>query len=534
MKKNFKKAMSLVLVLVMMLSVSSVAFAKEEKPTPVIVVSGMTAFPLFDENGKSVFPMSNEKIVRDVFGMITPLAVSLAKNDWSVFAKYGTAPIHDLFEEIRCDENGNSVYNVHAQSFTESAGNYPETFADATVTEVGVIKDIAEKIGWDNTYYYHYDWRMNPLDLADDLDKTVQKVLSETGSDKVSFFAMSFGGMIATSYMYKYGTEHLKNVVYGSTAFCGVEMVGRLFSGDMSINISDTLVYLEAFARNAGFVSNFIGIANSTLDKYAQSTKKAVDEYLSQIIEVLKYPAYTEVFMDTFAHFEGMWCLMPNSYYENAKAFMSETSVISDSFYSDVEEYLFNVQAKNEEIIYAAKEDGVNVSIIGAYGYAGIPLADSTKQRTDTLIDTYLMTGNCAVAPMGKTVADMDYSKDGACTEHNHLSTDGIIDASVGMLPENTWVIKNMGHVEYDNRTQAGKLATWVVTSEEPVDVHSDARYPQFVELDRRSGAFISLTEGVTIPESEENSVSRLTLFVNFLEKLLSYILKIFGMEMVK
>lgn len=533
MKKSMKKIIAISLALILAFCSASVAFAADEPVTPVIVVSGMSAFPLLNENEESVYPMSDEKIVSDVFKMVTPLAASLAKNDWSVFAKYGTEPVHDLFEDIKCDENGNSVYSVHATAFPENAGTYYDIFKDRVTTEGGVVKAMAEKVGWENTYFFHYDFRMNPLDLADDLDVMVRKAMQETGSSKVSLFAMSFGGMIATSYIYKYGTSHLKNVVYGSTAFNGVEMVGRLFGGDLSIKISDALVYLETFARNLGFVSNLVGVSRAALEKYASQMGKTVDDYLAELIEVLKYPVYEEVFMDTFAHFQGMWCLMPYEYYECAKDFLSSTTEISDSFFANVEDYLFNVQAKNEEIIKSAQADGVNVSIIGAYGYAGIPLADSSQNRTDTLIDTYLMTGNCAVAPMGKTVYDMDYSKDG-CKEHSHISTDGVIDASVGFLPETTWVIKYMGHVEYDNTSACGDLAVWVTTSEEPVTVHSDARYPQFVEFDRRSGAFISLTEGVDIPESETNKVSKLTLFVNFIEKIIEMLLRYFGMEMVK
>ncbi len=534
MKKSIKKALSLLLVFVLIVLSASSAFAANGKPTPVIVVSGMSAYPLLNDNDESVYPMSDEKIINDVFKMITPLAASLAKNDWSIFGKYGTKPIHDLFEDVKCDENGDSVYGVHAKTFPENSGNYPDTFADGATNEAGVVHAIANKIGFENTYFFYYDFRMNPLDLADELDVMVQKAMAETGSDKVSLFAMSFGGMITTSYMHKYGTQHLKNVVFGSTAFNGVEMVGRLLSGDINIKLADALTYLETFIRNYGFVSNFIGISAAALEKYAGKVGKSVDDYLASIIEVLKYPAFSEVFMDTFAHFQGMWCLMPAEYFEDAKAFMKTTTELSDAFLENVEAYLYSVQAKNEEIIKAAQADGVNVSIIGAYGYAGIPLTDSSQNRTDTLIDTYLMTGNCAVAPMGKTVSDIDYSKENACKEHNHISTDGAIDASVGFIPETTWVIKYMGHVEYDITTQASALAVWVVTSEDAVDVHSDSRFPQFVELDRRSGAFISLTDGVDIPESEENQVSKLTLFVNFIEKILSFILKFIGIGMVK
>ncbi|MGN0467600.1 MAG: hypothetical protein ACI4GY_02610, partial [Acutalibacteraceae bacterium] len=437
MKRVFKKTVSLLLTLLLVVCSLSVAAAAQQTVTPVIIISGMTSFPIYNEDGESVFPISNEKIQKDVAKLVLPLAGSALTSNWEIFAKYGMEPIHDLFEETRCDENGNSVYKITPESFPENAGNYKEMF-DSDTGERGMIKNVAEKIGWENTYFYHYDWRMNPLDLIDGLDTLVKKAMDESGSSKVSFFAMSFGGMIAESYMAKYGTDHLKNVVFGSTAFNGVELVGRLFAGDPKIEIKDALDYFATFLQNSDFASNVLSVSAAALAKYGVKGEKAVNDYLKAFIDVLKYPLYSEVFMDTFAHFPGVWCLMPKAFYEQAKQYMPTTAEYSDTFFDKIDEYMYEIQGRNSEIIYDAKANGVNVYIIGAYGYAGIPLTDGCKNRTDTLIDTYLMTGNCAVAPYGKTLDDIEYSKDGACTAHNHVSTDNIIDASVGMLPENT------------------------------------------------------------------------------------------------
>jgi hypothetical protein len=35
------------------------------------------------------------------------------------------------------------------------------------------------------------------------------------------------------------------------------------------------------------------------------------------------------------------------------------------------------------------------------------------------------------------------------------------------------------------------------------VDIHTDARYPQFTELDRKTGKLLSLTQNVTVPTEE-------------------------------
>ena len=72
-----------------------------------------------------------------------------------------------------------------------------------------------------------------------------------------------------------------------------------------------------------------------------------------------------------------------------------------------------------------------------------------------------------------------------------------------------------MSHVEYGRLQDSGRLLVWVATSKEGVDVNTDSRYPQFVSLNRNSGKCTSLTEGVTVPESEGEKRS-----VSFLQKL--------------
>ena len=123
-----KKIISLLLVFVLALSCSAIAFAAEE-PTPVIVISGMGTAPLVDaESGENAFPPSNETIIKNILKAAPSLAAAALLNDWTIFGEYGAKPVHDLFEKMKCDENGNSVYNIVPTSYEkmkcdESGGN---------------------------------------------------------------------------------------------------------------------------------------------------------------------------------------------------------------------------------------------------------------------------------------------------------------------------------------------------------------------------------------------------------------------------
>ena len=114
-----KKAVSLLLCVLLVFSCATVGFAAQESErTPVIVVSGMGAFPTVNnETGESVFPPSAQTIIKTVLGAAGPLAASVALNKWDILGKYGAKPLHDLFEGMKCDENGNPV--------TEGEGDTP-------------------------------------------------------------------------------------------------------------------------------------------------------------------------------------------------------------------------------------------------------------------------------------------------------------------------------------------------------------------------------------------------------------------------
>lgn len=532
MKNCFKKVISLALVLIMMFSLVSVAVAAEDV-TPVIVVSGMGAFPLYNvDSGESAFPIPTEKIVKNVAKLILPTVSSSVFDDWSIFANYAMEPLYDLFDAISCDENGNSVYNVTSQTFPGSVANYKETFEKGESSERGVVKKLAEEIGWDNVYYFYYDWRNNPLDIATELRQTVEQAKSETGSDKVSFIAMSFGGMIASSYLYKYGNSDIKNLIYASTAFQGVDMVGKLFAGQIDLNISEGIEYLASVIAENEFVASLVGLSGEALDKYGKNQSVIIDTYLRKIVSEISLPLYQQVFEDTFAHFKGMWCMVPSSLYQQAKDYMKTNCDLKDGFFESVDEYIYSVQENTSSIIETAQANGTNVYIVGAYNYAEIPVTVGDAAHTDMLIDTYLMTGNCTVAPYGETLSKECYTSERNCTDesHKHISTDGVIDASTAILPEQTWVIKDMKHVEYNIAHETSDLALWLVTSQERQSVTSNEKYPQFTQIDRNSGKLISLTEGVTLAQKQESvqsTVSKfLTFVLNFVEKLLNYISK--------
>ncbi len=498
--KTSKKIVSLLLCVLMLLPFSAVALAAENA-TPVVVVSGFGSYPLYSsENGEEtqVFPPQTKDIMSVVGDSVLPLAGSAVSGDWNLFADKCFGKIYSkLFEIISCDETGESRHSVSAVSFPLSVNNYPEILEHKNEEdEQGVTKAIAGAVGAQNVYYFNYDWRLDPLKTADDLNSYIENVKKEKNSEKVILVPCSMGGVITNSYLYKYGCESVEKIVYCLVASKGIDLVGELFSKNVEIDTDMLLERLFSFERGDIFTQTLISALQTGVEM-TPALSKAVDSFVKKFIAGSNDRAYNEILSVSFASMPGMWSFCPDSYYENAKSTMFPNDTNAE-FIARLDEYHYNVQNRSEELIKAAESSGCDVYITAAYGYVGFPAAKSAWEQSDCLVETKNESFGATCAPYGKNLGEGYTAMGTVCADesHNHLSRDGIIDASTCLLPEKTWFIKYMKHVGFRNGSEASELLLWLVTSEEEQTIYSNEKYPQFTEFNNTTQKLSSLTGG--------------------------------------
>lgn len=522
-----KKIISLLLSLVMMLSLVSIAFASEPK-IPVIVVSGMGTdqFVINEDGSKTqVWPPQADVIVKGIAGVLPGIAASLLTKDYSKIAPF-LGGVKDMFLPLACDTNGKLIKNVQPDLYPLPIGEYPDDFnEDNVTTEKAICRSIADEIGYDNSYFFNYVYSANPMDHADDLEKYIDGVLEQTGADKVSLIACSMGGTITMSYLYKYGTSKIKNVVLASTAFLGTEIVGQLFTKDVGISIYDALRYFSEFT-GYDFVQTLVTLAQKGIGEADIDILGTANDFVSNLVESLKDVAFSDVFLDTYVTMPGIWALMPHSYYEKAKTALIEDKsryAFLENGENSIDNYMYSVQSNAGKIISDARNNGVNVYIVATYFCPGIPVQLDASNYTDNLIDVKYAGGYATVAKYGETlkntVGTVCDSK-----EHNHLSPDGIIDASSCILPEQTWFIKNVGHMQYVYDTPLCALLNVLAISDEEISVNTYEEYPQFTQYN---------TVTKTLTSSFENSTSKtssdyLTLLFELIKKVIFFIRDLF------
>ena len=498
--KWLKKAVSLMLCILMALSLCSSAFAASESVTPVIVVSGMGSFPLFcDESGEEeqVFPPSASGIVSVVGKSLLPLLEAFLKGDLTIFADGSFDTIYeDLFEIVSMDESGKSLHAVYTRTFPGNVGNYPDDFQNSEKIddEVGMIKAISDKIGEKNTYFFNYDWRMSPLDHADALNAYIEDVKAEQHCSKVILVPASMGGTVVNSYLYRYGSDSVKKIVYCMVASKGLNLVGELFGKNIKITADMLLERMFNFEKDNALVQALVSLLHTGLELTPNAMEK-IDAFVENFLNELSDRAYTDIFRKSFASMPGMWAFCPDSYYENDKALLFGENT-SGKLIDKIDEYHYTVQNRSEELMKAAEKNGCDIYIISAYGFVGFPATDAAWQQSDCLIETANSSFGAVTAPYGKPFGP-DYKAVGTvCADesHNHVSTDGIVDASACAFPEQTWFIKNNRHVGLPYGTGAAELLCYLVFTEDKVTVRSDESYPQFVELNLVSGKLTGLT----------------------------------------
>ena len=524
MKKRTKAALSLFLCLLTVACSLSVAFAAENV-TPVVVVSGMGSFPLYEkESGEQVFPPSTKGIVSVAGKSAFPLAYAAISGDWDFFADNCFEDIYSkLFEIVSCDETGESLHELESPSFPLSVNNYPEILNhENEEDEQGVVKALASKLGGENVYFFNYDWRLDPLETADGLKAFVENVKREKRCEKVTLVPCSMGGVVTNSYLYKYGSNDVEKIVYCLVASKGLDLVGELFSKNIELDVDMLLERLFSFERGDILTQSLISVLQTGVEM-TPALSKAVDKFVKRFISGVNDRAYGEILSVSFASMPGLWSFCPEEYYETAKKTMFEDGG-NEAFLARIDEYQYNVQQKAEELMKKAEASGTEIYVTASYGYVGFPATKQAWEQSDCLVETKNESFGATCALYGENLGEGYVSAKTVCADesHTHLSTDGQIDASTCLFPEKTWFIKYMKHVGFKNKTQASELLLWLVTSETELSVQSDERYPQFTQLNNTTGKLSSLT-GTEIKHSvTDEHTSIFSRIVEFFKNLLS------------
>ena len=484
-----KKCVSLLLVFCLALSCAVPVFAADAAcacgKTPIVVISGMGALPFLEnegaENERQAFPPKVDVAPIVLRGLG---AVVLSVFTWNIryFADAAADIATELLGVLALDENGNSVAPITPVRYDNAMSTYnPVLYTEAHDAEFSIVNAAVQTVGADHTYFYNYDWRLDPMQNAADLDAFLTRVLRETGHQKVRLAAISMGGVQTMAYMHLYGTDKIEAVWFLSAAWHGLLFVTNVFSGELILSQKSFFSWLQTLEVG----SEKTDAAFDRLMGWCAETPllRPLFRLINRFSRQLNDTAVRGVMQNTIGATAGMWAFVRDDRYEEAKGVMLPDG--REAFEKIIDSYHYQVLNRRAEIIDAARKNGVQIAVISHYNNGCVPVTSSAQAHGDNLIETVCTSGGAVVADYGSTLPQGYVQQ--AHREHNHLSADGVIDASACLLPDNTWFIKNMPHVGCNKGSAYFGMIVWLFSSERVPTVFDNAQYPQFLQTDAKT-----------------------------------------------
>lgn len=512
-----KKFLSLAIVTVIMLCSVLPCFAAESVcpcgQSPIIYVAALGSGTVYldqgTENEKALFRPEASDILNDFAPLVPAVAELIVTKDYNKFGDVLIECVNSSFGMLALDGEGKSHERVTSEEF------HPEN---------------AEH-GDDYSYYFGYDFRLDPVENAEKLYTYIQEVKEITGHDTVRFRSSSMGGVVTLAYLKLYGSADIENIIFQNCPLKGTAVAGDLYNGNVEINKDALIRYAEGALPSLenDFFGAVLYILIEMLDEAGHWD--ALLNIADDLILNLKDRVFEESLIPIFGTLPGIWSFVPDEYYEGAKEFMQLDEETQSVLIEKLDYYHYEVQSKAEELLTGAKADGTNLYIVVGYNMQRTPLVPTYMNTSDGTVDTVYASVGATCAPLGEALPE-DYTQ-ALYTDKNFMSPDGMIDASTCVLPEYTWFIKDMLHcTTHDGH---GEMYRLFHTSEEQITVFDCEEYPQFLQNDTVNQTFRPVTASEGDVQDATNNLTNSFTLMNIV-KLLSaifdvlraYILNIF------
>ena len=486
-----KKWISIILTVLMLFTVVPFSsFAAEESTyvadydydTPVVLVHGIGQNDTYilDENGNRQYAedgsyLNGWPLEVNVNGALKTILPTLLG---SIFLRHdlGLAEAmkkgaKELFFAIEKDNEGNYLNNVEVPCFRGSMAEMTPEMKSFCYSRIPV-QLAGQIIGEDKVFYFGYDSLGDIETNARSLNEYIHNVvLPKTGADKINLCPISMGGSVAVEYlqMFKEDYDIIKNIVYIVPAINGSDIVGALLTGDLCIEDDEALYFdLLAMLMGDNYTTYLLNMALRLLPK----------KILKTALYALVDGAVEAVARNT----TQLWAVCPTEYYEVARA-----KWLADDEHTVIREkvdYFMQARADFEKNQNELISKGASVYDIVCYDLPIYPLTSNYKTvNADGIIQCTSTSMGATFADLGTTLGDGYKAKGTYCNNpaHDHLSPDGIVDPTTGLLPCTTWYFKGQSHENLQYNDVCLSLATMLMIDDNMVDVYSNPEaYPQY------------------------------------------------------
>lgn len=490
-----RKIISLILSVLIVFSIAVTAFAEETANTyepsvegryPTVIVPGLmqSKTRLYNEDGtentdvKAPFFIGNtdEIVSAALKDVVVPLLkVLLLQEDVNgEFVESVSGLLCSVLgEKIKCDKNGDNVYDVQADRYLYS-------YADCTPEEQKhildnlPITDLIATVGGENVYYFSFNSFGNIDKITDELYAYIQMVKEQTGSDKVNIVPISQGGSVCNNLLeyYPQVMADLNRIVYVIPALDGTEIISNLFKNGL-LDDNDALYGYMMY---------------DLLDEETAPLVNIVLRMLpNKVVNALLDVTVDKLINDYLQNSTCIWAFATTADYEElADKYLSDEG--DEEIRRQADRYQKARANSDANILKAKNEYGVQVFDIVNYNDYLYKIVDCWDDvNADGII--HLDSTSMGAYSLGVNVElPADYVQQGnaygTCSDpenHNHIDPIRTIDASTALLPDHTFYFNGGDHEQSGRNDVMIKLVEALVIDESIKDVYScPDKFPQF------------------------------------------------------
>lgn len=509
MKRNAKKLLAVFMAVLMVLPLAMPASAAwsetVNKNTPIIHIYG-DGDSIHDADGNKLMKYKDllgsingegdddeedverkKEIYRSVANVVMPFLIQgLGTGNYQPYYDALQKEIGELFDGLLLDKNG-EVSNG-SQFNPEHAATMAKRCNEDTAKGKGYYGL--------HDYVFWYDWRLDPLTVADSLHEYITKVKAATHKEKVAIVGRCLGSSVATAYVAKYGMDDISGIGLDGGVVNGAEVLSETISGKFRFDGNAINRFLmDCNALGMFRVDEFI---NETIDMLAKAG--VFDTIAGVTKEVIYYQVIegitSALALSTFFTFPSYWAAVKEEDYEEAKRYVfgEEGSAKREEYAGLIakrDNYDKVVRQQIPNIMNEINDNG-NLAIIAKYGVQIAPIVASNNAIADQFASVTCASYGATTSDIYSTLSDDYIAQRVAEGKGKYISPDKQIDASTCQFPDQTWFVKGAKHSDWTG------VENWllfnVLTADHQLTVE-DCDYSQFIVFDVASRNATAMTE---------------------------------------
>ena len=486
-----KKLLSLLLCLAMVFGLAAPAMAADESTLPTIYLSGKANRPIYMGDGTLASNpdlLDREQYIMDAVGpILEELVMALATDDYSAYIDSlvnATAPI---YKDLILDSDGMPQYGTHIDWDYKTAPIDPKA----------------------STIHFYYDWRLSPMEVSDQLDVFIERVIKATGKNGVNIHCRCMGSNFAMTYVaksFKGMYDHpfrVKNIMLNTSGLGGYLTFEGLVSGSFSLSPDavDRFVYdfLNGGELFEDSTISALAIAVVSLANTAKLLGYGTD-FVSEIFNKIAPELMPKLALCCYGGYLSYWSMVGDDYYDKAKATVFNTPELRDEYKVFIEkidayhEFMSDTNPATGRPIHedllldlskaTVEKEGfekVGIAIIAKYGAPCVPLFDGSETTGDVRGTVTQFSFGATGTNIGSIFTNEYIEAAKAKGTYKYISPDLTVDASTGLFPDTTWFIKNIKHDQFP--TTFNTLFQKFCASDGTMTVFSDENYPQYFDF---------------------------------------------------